>query len=105
MQQVTLARINQDANEYRFYRLVLPTGSQSLLRQWGRINEYVYEKWDEYSSYESALETFKKTEQTKRQEGYISADNSVFPRSYIFYSVPVEAPVEANGQLNLFDNN
>ena len=84
MQQIILAKIDQDANEYRFYRLVLPPGSRALLRQWGRINDYLNEKWDVYADRKAAVAAYEKAEHEKRREGYTTAEQSVFPKNYMF---------------------
>ncbi len=102
--EIILARIDQDANEYRFYRLVLPPGSRALLRQWGRINEYINEKWDVFADRKSALEAYEKTEREKRHEGYTVADRSVFPKNYMFYHPQAQTQVKPDGQLSLFED-
>lgn len=102
--EIILARIDQDANEYRFYRLVLPPGSRALLRQWGRINDYVNEKWDVYADQKSAIEAYEKAEYEKRREGYTTAEQSVFPKNYLFYHPQAQTQVKPDGQLSLFDN-
>jgi len=104
MQQIILAKIDQDANEYRFYRLVLPPGSRALLRQWGRINDYLNEKWDICADRKAALAAYEKAEHEKRREGYTTAEQSVFPKNYMFYHEPAKTLAQPDGQLSLFDD-
>ena len=104
MQEIIMVRIDQDANEYRFYRLVLPPASRALFRQWGRINEYVNEKWDVCPDRKSALEAYEKAQQEKRREGYTIADRSVFPKNYMFYHPSAKSLIQPDGQLSLFDD-
>lgn len=86
MQEIFLAKIDADKNEYRYYRLVLPPGSTALLRQWGRIGDYTHEKWDELPDRETAEKVFETAEREKRRDGYATADKSIFPKNYMFYA-------------------
>jgi len=104
MQEIIMVRIAQDANEYRFYRLVLTPGSRTLFRQWGRINEYINEKWDVFADRKAALAAYEKAEHEKRREGYTTAEQSVFPKNYMFYHEPAKTLAQPDGQLSLFDD-
>ena len=99
MQQLILANIDPDKNEYRFYRLVLPPGSLALLRQWGRLGDYIHEKWDVFTDRAATEKAFSAAEREKRREGYIDADKSVFPKNYMFYAPP-DKTEEPGGQLS-----
>lgn len=103
MKDVYLAKINPDQNEYRMYRLCLPEQSRELLQQWGRIGDYVYEKWDGFDSHNEALKQFERLEKAKRSEDYITADQAVMPRNHLFYEQP-EGAMEAGGQLSFFED-
>lgn len=99
MREITLANIDPDKNEYRFYRLALPEGSLELFRQWGRIGDYINEKWDTFSDRSAAEKAFKAAEKEKRREGYVTADHGVFPKNYMFYAPP-DKTEEPGGQLS-----
>lgn len=103
MRDLFLAKIKPEANEYRMYRLCLPDKSCELLQQWGRIGDYIYEKWDKFGSYIEAQKQFEKLEKAKRQEGYTTAERSVMPRNHIFYEVNMRT-METDGQLSFLND-
>jgi len=103
MQDIYLAKVNPDKNEYRFYRLCLPTNSTDLLQQWGRVGDYIYEKWDGFDSHQAAQVQLEKLTKSKRREGYTLADRSVMPRNHLFYERPTGS-MDGDGQLTLFDD-
>lgn len=90
MRETFLARINQEKNEYRFYRLLLPPGSRALLKQWGRINDYVVEDWELIPDHESGVKLFEKILAGKQKEGYAISDWGVMPKEYRKYVRPAE---------------
>lgn len=98
MKQVFLSKVDADKNEYRFYRMVLPPGSLAFLRHWGRIGDYIHEKWDTFPTREAAEKALARAEKEKRREGYSTADKGVFPKNYMFYAPP-DKTEEPGGQL------
>jgi|JYMV01.1.fsa_nt_gi predicted DNA-binding WGR domain protein len=103
MNDLYLAKVNPESNEYRMYRLCLPEQSYELLQQWGRIGDYIYEKWDIFTSHAAAKKQFDKLESSKRAEGYITADRAIMPRNHIFYETEKKA-VDADGQLSFLND-
>ena len=85
MRETFLAKIDQEKNMHRFYRLLLPPGSCAILKQWGRIGEYVVEDWELIPDHESAVLLFEKLLKKKLQRGYLSADSSVMPKQWRRY--------------------
>lgn len=102
MRETFLARIDQEANEYRFYRLLLPPGSRALLKQWGRIGDYVVEDWEVIPDHETGVKLFEKILAAKKREGYVLSDEKVLPKEYRKYVRPVGAQ-SPDGQLSFLE--
>lgn len=100
MKQIYLSKIEPESNTYKFYRLLLPPGSKALLVQWGRIGDYVTEKWAQFATAEAAQTQFGKLDREKRREGYRDADQKVMPKNYLFYQPPTGTVKPDDGQLS-----
>lgn len=109
MKEIILKKVQSDKNEHKLYRLVLVDQGLGVLHQWGRIGEWVQEKWSEFESYEAALKDFERTEKSKRKDGYIDGDWSIMPSSYRLYkpgqktAQPVKEEPRRFIQLNWLD--
>lgn len=102
MKIVYLLKIDSTANEYRFHRLALPPDGRAVHRLWGRMHEYLTERWEEFATPEAASKHFNKVVREKEREGYKKTDEHVLPKNFFLY---VEKPAEAterppDGQLN-----
>lgn len=102
MRETFLARIDQDKNEYRFYRLVLPPGSRALLKQWGRIGDYVVEDWEVIPDHETGVKLYEKIIAAKQAEGYSVSSDKVLPKNYRKHEHPT-GQREPGGQLSFLE--
>jgi len=105
MKILYLLYLDPDQNNYRFYRLALPPGSKAVHKLWGRVGEYVTEKWEELPTRKEAEAHFEQVAKEKRREGYRDADQHVLPKNFFLYTPPPAAATErpADGQLSFLD--
>jgi predicted DNA-binding WGR domain protein len=74
-EQTSLARIQPELNEWRFYRMeVWPDlfGRALLMRQWGRIGTEGRRRLDPYSDPGAAVNALARIARTKLRRGYRS---------------------------------
>ena len=102
MQDIYLSKIDPESNTFRFYRLTLPSGSNDLMLQWGRIGEYLTESWEAYASHDEALKHLASIRRSKEASGYVLSDQRVMPKNHLFHHKP-EAVLDVSGQLSFFD--
>lgn len=69
MKIIYLLKIDSQANEYRFHRLALPPDGRVVHRLWGRMHEYLTERWEEFATPEAASKHFNKVVREKEREG------------------------------------
>lgn len=103
IRKVVLQHIDPDKNQYRFYRLILPAGSRSVIKQWGRVHDHLTEYIEEFTTRQEAVEHFDSLEKEKRKDGYIDADDKVLPKNYRIYIPQAQKTMQSiDGQLSLF---
>jgi len=102
MKSIFLSKIEPQNNTFRFYRIVLPVDSKALLIQWGRIGEYLTERWEQHESNKAALKALESTQKKKVAKGYMLTDERVLPKNYLLNREPGVA-VQAGGQLSFLD--
>ena len=103
MKIVYLLFLDPDHNHYRFYRLALAPGARAVHKLWGRVGDYVTEKWEILPSHQEAEKHFARVEKDKRREGYREADEKVLPKNFFLYIPATGTERPEDGQLSWLD--